>query len=336
MLLDAIKLDEIKLGKKLGEGVHGTIYLATDSVGKQYAYKIEKIMESDAKPSFDSSYWREKEFGERFANKHPDHFLFLHFSHVDTACNHKQKKVPGWQHVQAFMDDTSYCSIKLWSLVEGTLSDLVYNKRIKKNVFYDLCIQYVYIVHLMQSAGYIHCDLHMLNVGYVKTNKKTITILGHRVRTHGYILQALDYGNIWHKKYKTPTPTYTDLYAIVDQIAVDHSKVDHLAKGCDWNWGNQMNNLFLAGFISPEEMVHITKLFPTNRTPDQEPFLRQTLYKWLYSQKWQQHTFNDYTLRVTAPPFLIPLKALLFLVKNINAPKKCIHYLVEKRSSLLG
>lgn len=55
-----VYLDNIKIIKSLGKGMHGTIYLVKNIDTKtKYAMKAEKVFKKDIKKSFKSVLWRE-------------------------------------------------------------------------------------------------------------------------------------------------------------------------------------------------------------------------------------------------------------------------------------
>ena len=61
-------LDNIKIIKTLGTGMHGTVYLVKNKKNKkEYAMKVEQIMEKDMKESSASPVWREIDFAKTMA-----------------------------------------------------------------------------------------------------------------------------------------------------------------------------------------------------------------------------------------------------------------------------
>ena len=52
-----IHLDKVKIIKKIGYGMFGTTYLANNN-GKQYAVKIQHILEKDKKKDYKNEIWR--------------------------------------------------------------------------------------------------------------------------------------------------------------------------------------------------------------------------------------------------------------------------------------
>jgi len=127
-------LDTIVKGKYINKGMMGTIYLATDpATGNKYAYKIEKMLPRDVPHNLKSPYWREIDFAINLANKYPDQFMTLYDWKIDEKCEHKQdfsgfdfklEDLPkAQQNYYNRVNASPYCSIKLWSLIDGILED---------------------------------------------------------------------------------------------------------------------------------------------------------------------------------------------------------------------
>lgn len=209
--IDNMSIDNIKIIKTIGKGMHGTIYLVKDNKNNKYALKIEPVFKKDIKKSLSSPIWREIEFAKTMSKKYPNHFTKLYDYKIVNDCKHTQNldldfvnAMPKAQ--QAFYKKlyaSPYCSIKLYSLIDMTLDDLLNSwKKFDKEFFYDLIIQCVYVIYLINKEGYFHHDYHTKNIGIIKTTKKYITILNRKVRTHGVYVVALDYGLVLHKKFK--------------------------------------------------------------------------------------------------------------------------------------
>ena len=226
-----INLDEYKIIKELGRGLVGTTYLVKDSKGEKYALKIENILKKDIPKSLSSPYWRELDFIDFMGSRYPEHILYLKDNYIRDDCKHEQSwdgfpfemsDLPkGMQSYYKKLFASSYCSIKVYSLIDMDMAKYIKKKNFDTKVFYDLLIQLIYIVYLLDKHGYMHGDLHTNNIGLVKTDKKFITILGKRIPTHGYLIQLIDYGSILHRKYimtKAQKKIYeesTDLHSIL-------------------------------------------------------------------------------------------------------------------------
>ena len=205
-----ISLNNINIIKTIGKGMHGTVYLVSDNNNNNYAMKIEPIFEKDIKQSLSSPIWREIEFCNTMNSKYPNHFIILYDHKIDNKCNHIQRfdfkmellpKAQQTYYIKLFA--SKFCSVKLFSLIDMTLDQLFNSwKTFNKKVFYNLCIQYVYVIYLMKKEGYLHRDFHTKNTGVIKTTKKYITIFDKNIKTYGYLVQAIDFGLVINKKYK--------------------------------------------------------------------------------------------------------------------------------------
>lgn len=342
-------LDEIELGKQLGKGMMGTTYLATDKKGTKYAYKIERILPKEVPKSLKSSFWRENDFAVNLANKHPEQFMVLYDSKIDSSCKHKQDfsgfdfKLEDLSKVQQNyykrVNASHYCSIKLWSLIDGVMEDLVKHKlMVSRDVFYDMLIQIVNIVYIINSAGYFHNDFHMGNIGYAKTDKKTVNILGHKIPTHGYLIKAIDYGLVLHDKfpmtkgYRVKYENDNDLLTVFNMFSIEW-KTETIGNK-EWKWEREWMKPIK---ISKKEKQALEQYLPESTAygkplnKDNYDFLIHKLFKLLEWQKWQQRVLNDDTIKGIEPHYLIPLESILFMVKNIYNPKKVLEYLIKMR-----
>lgn len=348
-------LNTIKKGKYIAKGMMGTVYLASDDKGNTYAYKIGKMLPRDVKKSLKSEYWRENDFAENLANKYPDQFMQLYDSRIDPACDHKQdfsgfdfklEDLPkSQQNFYRKLDKSKYCSIKLWSLIDGDLKNLLKEEKISKKEFYDIYIQIIYIAYLMNKSKYFHNDFHPGNIGYTRTNKKFINILGHNIPTHGYLMKAIDYGLVLHDKYpmtkgyRAKYENDNDLYAIFDLLSfnVEIDKKQQI-NGKYWNWNkNWFEDILKLTKDEIEEMKQYlpTKLNGESLNKDKTKFLTYKLFKLINYEKWQRRSLKDNELKGVPPDYMIPLEAILYLVKNIYDPEKVLKYLIDNRKRLL-
>ncbi len=327
------KLDEITIGKYIAKGMMGTLYLATDENGNKYAYKIGKILPKEVKKSLKSEYWRENDFAENLGNKYPDQFMQLYDSRIQNNCTHTQNfsgfdftmnDLPKAQQTYyKKLQKSPYCSIKLWSLIDGDLKNLLSKNKLSAKEFYDIYIQIVYIVYLMNKSGYFHNDFHPGNIGYVKTNKKTIDILGHKIPTHGYLIKAIDFGLVLHDKYpmsKTWREKYkndNDLFTVVNLLSInlEKSKLD--------KWWHADKKL------SKQEKEILQEYMPNHKlNKDNTKFLYKKLSKLLH------YKISDEKMKGVKLPYLIPLDKILYVIKNIYEPKKVLLHLIKNKVSL--
>lgn len=203
-----MNISNLKVIRELGHGMIGTVYLVKDKNNKKYALKIEHILSTDANKNMKNSTWREIDFSERCGNKYPEFFMKLYTYDIINQCTHKQKysrKLDNFppDFVQSIekLSESPYCARKIYSLVDNSLDDIVDTLNLKQ--CYSMLLQIMYALHIMHKHGYVHCDLHGGNVGVIKTSKKYITCLDHKIPTFGYRFIPIDYGLVKHKKIFT-------------------------------------------------------------------------------------------------------------------------------------
>lgn len=261
-------LDKVTIGKEIGKGKYGTVYLATDDKGNKYAYKIEKLLPESVPNTLKSSHWREIDFAKHM-EKYPNQFLKLYDSRIEYNCKHihvyKERAVIG--DLEKQFQKSPYCSIKLWSLIDGTMDSILKQRIIKRQLLYDIYIQLININYLIWKEGYKHGDLHFENVGYVLTNKKTINILGYKIPTHGYIFKAIDYGSVLHPKYLIWQPYNELTNDLIRTLAIFSINLYKGFKyntiqinGKEWNWYNKWNIERIK--ITPDELAALEKYLP--------------------------------------------------------------------------
>lgn len=188
-------LHKYKILKELGNGMNGTTYLASHN-NKKYALKIEKIFEKDIKKSTSSPTWREIEFCKYMNKKYPDQFLTLYEHEIINNCEHEQKFSIDIKTFKKSVQNTlieknksTFCSVKVYSLVDTTLRKLKDNLTDKEAM--SIMVQVANIVYILHEHGYTHNDLHLDNIGVKYTDKKYITILGKQVPTYGRLIQPI-------------------------------------------------------------------------------------------------------------------------------------------------
>lgn len=177
---------DIKIIKKLGSGVMGTVFLI-ESGGYKYIYKIEKY-KPDKKP-LQHAYERQIDFDQNVAKFHPDKFLTLKSWGILSDCKHKQP-IPDWirgkfRKELGEKNKLPTCYFLIYApVLKYTFADLqdkIYSTpRLWYRAFYQLIDQ----VNIMHIAGYRHCDIHHKNI-----------------MSDGRNFRLIDYGMVSHKKY---------------------------------------------------------------------------------------------------------------------------------------
>jgi len=342
-------IDRVKLGKQLGKGMMGTTYLATDKDGNKYAYKIERILPRETRKNLNSTFWREVDFGVNLANKYPDLFMSLYDWKIINKCEHKQdfsgfdfkmEDLPKeQQNYYKRVNASPYCSIKLWSLIDGVLHDMVEPQlKFSKKVFYDIYIQILNIIYVMNKEGYFHNDLHPGNIGYIKTDKKFINIMGKDIPTHGYILKAIDFGLVLHDKYPL-TPSWrekyendNDLFPVFNLLSIE-LKTDKLNGNYTWKWFNEWLETSNKLHIPKKYIEKLEKYLPEGHSlnKDNYKWFMNKLFKMLEYEEWQRIITKNKTLQGIKPSYNIPETHLLYLVKHIYEPEKVLKYFLNNR-----
>jgi len=284
-----VRLKNVTQGPVLGVGGFGTVYSGVYK-DTSYAMKVEPIYEKDTHESLAVPQWREIEFAKTMHRLYPDHFMQFYDVCIVHPCTHKQTYKAG--HFKN-VSKSSYCMQTLWSVVTPGLPSVPY---------YDLVIQIVYIIYLMQKEGYYHNDLTMQNIGYVTTTKKSLTIFGHVIPTHGYLIQAIDYGKALHAKYEL-----TD------------KEQHNLATKNDLFWFLSFKENLFTTSLRPYVKKHIEKYLP--KTPV------GPTYKTYFSEILSICLFGDQT-KIT---YLIPRATILYMIKHIHSPRDVLMYLLKHK-----
>lgn len=205
--------------KELGHGMFGTVYKIIDN-NNYYAMKIEHILEDDKIETTKSSQWREIYFAEKINKMYPDQFIKLYDYKFIDNCDHVQKYTNNinfipkyWKNKLIKLSKSKLCIQKIYELVDGNLQDII--DKLDDKQKYSMLAQIAYIINILEKNKYIHGDIHIGNIGYIKTNKKYIKISNKLLPTFGYIYKAIDYGSIMHPSYKLSKQdkqTYKYLY----------------------------------------------------------------------------------------------------------------------------
>jgi serine/threonine protein kinase len=333
--------DKYTILSEIGHGMMGSVYLVKDIDSKKYAMKIEHVFKKDIKESYLSHIWREIEFAKFMHNKYPEHFMELYDNWIDSKCAHIQdwskigmdiKKLPlDSQIYYNKLFASKYCAVKIWSLIDLTLKDLIGKGNISEQIYYDLFLQALYVLWLVHKEGYLHGDWKLDNIGLVKTSNKYINILGHQVKTHGYIAQLIDYGGVIHKKYNLKgywrkiLGNKNDLYFMFDRynhnMIFNFKKFELEYKVDTWNEIeiNQTDQKILEKYLPP-------KLSRSNKH-----ILSQYVYKIFYWDKFEKQLVENKSIKTIPPLLRLPLETIRFMIAHINDIDSILEYMLEHR-----
>lgn len=178
---------DIKIIKKLGEGVNGTIYLINSS-GKEYIYKIEKYI-SESQP-YKDSFIRQVDFDNKVALYHPDKFLKLKSYGFINECKHIQP-IPSWikgKHKKDLVKKNKMplCSYLIYAPVLKFTLQSIKEKIIQSDkLYFNMMFQLIDQLNILKQSGFTHNDIHDKNI-----------------MSNGKDFYIIDYGMIKHKSYQ--------------------------------------------------------------------------------------------------------------------------------------
>lgn len=205
-----VNFDNIIIKKKLGAGMLGTTYLA-EYKNKQYALKIQHILEKDKIKDYKNEMWRELDL-YKFINKldKEDRTFFtkLHDYKIYNNCNHIQKRPFDVNNNLEFanklkeLDESDWCLKYLLDYKgNNTLHTYLIKKKLTEKQILSILVQVSKIILILYDGGYSHNDLHPGNIMINKTTKKYFNFMGKKIPFHGYQISAIDYGEVLHKKF---------------------------------------------------------------------------------------------------------------------------------------
>ena len=202
-------ISKIKVIKKLGTGMLGTVYLI-EYYNNQYAMKIQKILEEEKTQHVKFPIWRELFFYKdvnKMSLENQKFFCKLYAYKIFDNCKHKQKRskeVPkNSMFVKRFqeMNASNICIVFIIDYKgSNTLFDFL-QSNISTNQIYSILIQVCKIILLLSNMKYSHNDLHPANLMIIPTKDKTFEIMGNQIPYYGIQVVASDYGNMTNESY---------------------------------------------------------------------------------------------------------------------------------------
>jgi serine/threonine protein kinase len=319
-----MNIDNLEIKNELGSGMYGTVYLAEYN-NKEYALKIEHVIEKDLNKNIKSPVWREIDFYNKFAKKYPTQFMKLYSYDFIENCEHKQEYTydlnsfdKNRQTEFKKLAKSKYCVRKVYSKIDTTLAQII--EELNKKQLLSLIIQYLYIIYLLEKHGYIHGDFHPNNIGVIKTDQEFIKIFNYNIPTYGYIFQAIDYGSILNKKYKM------------------NSEEKHYFKKMfrnEWFGLIYFNIIVKEPFMKNKDINKQVKLFKKTRANiilqeySDNIIHRFFLYRLFNPKKHQELIMGKKFVITEYPELLIPIEDIIYMVKT-SKTSKILEYFLEK------
>lgn len=202
---------KIKVIKKLGAGMWGTVYLI-DYENKKYAMKVQKILEEEKTQNPKFPIWRELLFFND-VNKMPrdaqKFFCRLHGFKIQACEKYKHIRPKNSPQNSIFfekfkkMNASNICILLVMDYLGSiSLYDYLQTSPPAKKI-YTILLQICKINKIMSDMKYSHNDLHPSNLMVTQTKS-------------GIQLVAIDYGNVTNASYGKTLSNDSEEYYFLD------------------------------------------------------------------------------------------------------------------------
>lgn len=213
-------MEQIKVIKKLSDGLYGSTYIVTKN-NKKILMRTRKVLLEELEKSYKSEIWRDLDIyqyinslsknescfftrlidynikGECQSNKEKLSFMF----------NNQEKKLSKIHNsklcINMFLEYTGNITL----LSEFMIKQKKYTKKLQ-----SLMIQFINIFMILEKGGYSPGLTYFSNFIVKKTTKKTFVCNKKRYSYHGYQLSLLNTELILHKKFKIKKDNSFDSY----------------------------------------------------------------------------------------------------------------------------
>lgn len=249
-------------------------------------------------------------------------------------CNHLQvyhdpiEKLPiKLQKKLIKLEKSEYCVRRIYSLVDDIFKNIF--EKLNQKQIYSTIVQLTYIIYLMNTNKYVHCDMHSKNIGVLKINKK-LKIFNKLVPTLGYQYIILDFGLVLHPNFllnKEEKERYNyflnnEINTIIKRLII-FEKNDFIKKLVNINYKTKHESIIYSKFLKSAEYILLEK-FALN---DEDRFY---LYQIIFPGSFQKEYLGINFTKIYMPILKCTLLDLLYFFKNKNNFKKIINYFVKK------
>jgi serine/threonine protein kinase len=191
--------------KKLGSGFEGDVYLVTKD-GEQMIKKIQHIKNEHAVVNLKYPVWREIAFST-FSKNYPQYFTLLKAYTIDSSCSYKKDKPKNFtaeemKRWHALQKSNTCVTYYYTPVLDSTIRKVELKLGLCK-LRLQFLLQQLYILYLLQAAGWYHCDAHTANWLF-RDRETTVSLTGlpgvnFKLKTKQ--LYLCDYGLITHVKF---------------------------------------------------------------------------------------------------------------------------------------
>lgn len=326
-------MNDIKIIKELGHGMLANVYLCSIKQN-EYALKVERMPEGGLEYDLSIQEWREIEFSQNFGNNYPNQFVTLCDYKIEKINDDNKDIVKTYKIKNKFGNSTkkrlltknksNYCIKKIYSLIDDTLKNVIDTLTLKQ--LYSTIVQISYICFLLQIHGYTHNDLHLKNIGIIRTNNEYVTLLDKKVKTHGIHIKIIDFGIALHKKYNLNDEELTvHKYGLINEITrflirlVKFEENDQIDKIISWNDAPEAFDEFVKS-----EDYYLVKDMAIN------PYDRFYVYQMLYPKKFQKMYLRDDYVKTYKPIFRCNIEDVLYIFKHKLDLRKIMKHFYKK------
>lgn len=191
--------------KLISNGFNNSVYLIKNNQDKiKYILKVCPIIND--KIDYKNEIWKEYDIS-LFISKLPNNkkcFLMSYYSHSIDKCNNISNNKYKYFDVKSNKIKsikTNKCLYLFLDYKGNNLSKLIISNLIKtKKEKYNMIIQVLYALNILNKSGYCHNDIHADNISYIISNKPIK--IGYKLLNSKYQYSLIDYGNSKHSKYK--------------------------------------------------------------------------------------------------------------------------------------
>jgi len=282
-------------------------------------------MKKDITNTKTSNVYNEIHFAKKMGDSYPDQFLKLYAYDFVENCQHVQKYDkdiknfnPKIQKIITNLNKSKWCVRKIYSLVGTSLHHLL--PKLNQSQIYSAIIQILYIIHLMYSNGYAHCDFHVGNVGVVKTTRKYITIFNHQIPTYGYIYKAIDYGSVIYKK--------NSKHKFETCVKYDNSIIGALV--AEYPFWKNIDRKDVLPFNEAKEKFRGTDIDLLWKKVIPDINNRMDILQLFYPEQHQHIAMRKKPKKIYYPILRIPEKDILYFYINKTNPLILIDYFIQK------
>lgn len=190
---------DYETGGMIGQGVYGIVYEAIKrgSVDEKVVIKVEKIITTSG------SWMMENLFAFEMGQICPRHFLKLYDYRFKENCEYSREYGPKMnsklRKELKELAESKWCIYRLMSRIDSVVEIDPESVEI-----FSFLAQMFYALEKMHENSWTHNDLHLGNIGYVRTQDSQIQLGEVSVPSFGREYVIIDYGRACHRVIKLP------------------------------------------------------------------------------------------------------------------------------------